>query len=129
MAAVDYCDAQGAASVADLVERASRLIAHQQAVSSYRLGIWSSWPWAVALQCPCAWPWRLLVKGVTVLGWSRGDGFRPIPFHQPYRLDLLDGLVASLALKPVPTKRLLISLNVTPTTGLTHSHQPPAPAL
>ena len=57
-AAVAYCDAQGAASVADLVERASRLIAPQQAVSSYRLGIWSSWPWAVALRCPHML-WRL----------------------------------------------------------------------
>ena len=30
-AAVTYCDAQGAASFADLVERARRLIAHPQA--------------------------------------------------------------------------------------------------
>ena len=40
-AAVTYCDAQGAASFADLVERASRLIVHPQAALSYRL--WSSW--------------------------------------------------------------------------------------
>ena len=41
-AAVTYCDAQGAASFADLVERASRLIAHPQAAPPYRLG--SAWP-------------------------------------------------------------------------------------
>ena len=35
--AVTYCDAQGAASFADLVERASRLIVHPQAAPSCRL--------------------------------------------------------------------------------------------
>ena len=45
-AAVAYCDAQGAASFANLVERASRLISHPQAAPSYRLV--SSWPWALA---------------------------------------------------------------------------------
>ena len=42
VAAVAYCDSQGAASFANLVERASRLIVHPQAAPSYRLG--SSWP-------------------------------------------------------------------------------------
>ena len=58
-AAVDYCDAQGAASVADLVERASRLIAHQQA----------AWPWnlvLVALGCGPAMPPRVACQCVTV---------------------------------------------------------------
>ena len=41
-AAVAYCNSQGAASFADLVERASRLIVHPQAAPPYRLG--------------CAWP-------------------------------------------------------------------------
>ena len=38
-AAVTYCDAQGAASFADLVERASRLIVHPQAAPSYCLRV------------------------------------------------------------------------------------------
>ena len=38
-AAVTYCDAQGADSFADLVERASRLIAWPQAMPFYRLEI------------------------------------------------------------------------------------------
>ena len=42
VAAVTYCDAQGATSFADLVERASRLIVQPQAAPSYRLG--SAWP-------------------------------------------------------------------------------------
>ena len=37
-AAVTYCDAQGAASFADLVERASRSITPTQAAQSYCLG-------------------------------------------------------------------------------------------
>ena len=45
-AAVAYCDAKGSGSVADLVERASRLITTrpQAVLSSSRLWIWSSWP-------------------------------------------------------------------------------------
>ena len=65
VAAVDYCDAQGAASVADLVERASRLIAHQQVVPSYRLGAWFSWPCGL---CGPAKPPRVARGG----WWSKG---------------------------------------------------------
>ena len=47
-AAVSYCDAQGAASLADLLERARRSIVHLQALRSYCLGVrWFSWPSAV----------------------------------------------------------------------------------
>ena len=38
-AAVTYCNAKGATSIADLVERASRLIVHPQAAQSPRLGV------------------------------------------------------------------------------------------
>ena len=48
-AAVTYCDAQGAVSVADLVERASRLIICPQ---KQRLGCWSSWPRAAQISPP-----------------------------------------------------------------------------
>ena len=62
VAAVDYCDAQGAASVADLVERANKLIAHPQVVGPCNLVLLALW--AVALRCPRAWPvWRPLVTG------------------------------------------------------------------
>ena len=61
-AAVAYCDAQGAASVADLVERANKLIAHPQVVGPCNLVLLALW--AVALRCPRAWPvWRPLVTG------------------------------------------------------------------
>jgi hypothetical protein len=49
-AAVAYCDAQGAASIADLVERASKLIAHPQAVAPSTAGFCGLVPMA----------WRLL---------------------------------------------------------------------
>jgi hypothetical protein len=38
-AAVAYCDAQGARSIAELVERASKLIAHPQAVAPSAAGL------------------------------------------------------------------------------------------
>ena len=48
-AAVAYCDAQGAASFADLVERASWLIVRtHRRRSLVALELVPSWPWAVA---------------------------------------------------------------------------------
>ena len=52
-AAVTYCDVQGAASFADLVERASRLIAPTN--RRCRLIAWTYcalWLWAVDPRCP-----------------------------------------------------------------------------
>ena len=51
-AAVAYCDDQGADHVADLIKRASMLIANPQAVPSYRLVVGPS-----GLEL---WPWRLV---------------------------------------------------------------------
>ena len=47
-AAVAYCNAQGAVSFADLVERASRSIVHPGGAVSWPLGDWSS---CMALGC------------------------------------------------------------------------------
>ena len=52
-AAVAYCDAQGASSFADLVERASKLIAHPQAVAPSAPGLCGLAPMAWRL-CPAA---------------------------------------------------------------------------
>ena len=48
-AAVAYCAVQGAASVADLVERASKLIVHTHRHGSYRLTALESVPVALAM--------------------------------------------------------------------------------
>ena len=75
-AAVTYCDAQGAASFADLVERASRLIVHQQAV----------------------WPWKLVPVGC-------GSGLRPClaPARGPWRLFMAMGVaVLGVVVRPIP---------------------------
>ena len=63
-AAVTYCDAQDAASFADLVERASRLIVHPHAVPPYPL---------VALRA--LWPAEALTRSVEVVGLG-SDGVR-----------------------------------------------------
>ena len=59
-AAVTYCDAQGAASFNDLVERASRLIAHTHrrgaVLSLALLGMCALWLWAVDPRCPAHGP-------------------------------------------------------------------------
>ena len=56
-AAVAYCDAQGAASIADLVERASKLIAHPQAVAPSAAGFCGLVPMAWRLLMPCNDPY------------------------------------------------------------------------
>ena len=54
-AAVAYCDAQGAASVADLVERASKLIVHTRRHGSYRLTALELVPVALAMGLRCCY--------------------------------------------------------------------------
>ena len=58
-----------------------------------------------------------MVLGVVMVG--RCGPFRLPP--RSYRRKLLDGLVASLALKPIPAKKLLNSLKVTLTPGPTQT--------
>ena len=122
-AAVTYCAAQGAASFADLVERASWLIVHtHRRRGLIALGFVLSWPWAVALRPPSHNPSMIragdssgLGGGGVGCGHSWAKGHRPL-HHQSYRRKLLDGLVAPLALKPAIAKQLLNSLKVlTPT--------------
>ena len=58
-----------------------------------------------------------MVLGVVIVG-RRATSLIP---PQSYRRKLLDGLVASLALTPIPAKKLLNSLKVTLTPGLTQT--------
>ena len=121
-AAVAYCDAQGAGSVADLVERASTLIT--------AAGLGSHQPHIaleLVLSCPLSrssaksphyprhslrplcrmatdWP----TECIFYLLYLSFDLRRNLLL--PCRCDLLDGLMAALALKPVQAKRLLASL-------------------
>ena len=98
--AVTYCSAQGASSVADLLERASKLTAYDTQSASSK-------PGSMALSCDnpglLNWHQPLCVVGVRPRRRDYGYGN---PHKHACRHDLLNGLMTSLALKPVPAKKL-----------------------